>query len=666
MLFCRPGPQPTRIDVPARAKIISFLFLALLCSNVSKAQEVTYSYPIGPRNPGVFTQNNDGDGWYNAQDFREFNVDLGGYHAGEDWNAETGGNSDVGQPVYAIADGEVTLVREVFNQFNVSIGDVVVLKHLRPGQTTIYSLYLHIEADPLTVGSLLPRDQELGTIADLSAAGFFSHLHFEIRTSPVPQSGPLFPNAMPNGYYSTFASMITDGLTVDPSDFIDNERRGSTPGKNLAQCCLYVTDNGEEIDTFNCGIPGPLRGPNGEGDFWGLTFGPDGKLYICSNRFGPDRVIRLDPFDGAPCPGPLGSLDSADFVPPDEDRNGGLEGGRGLTFGPDGHLYVASIGTDEVLRFDGETGEFLDPFVSSRSGGLDDPTDLKFGPDGNLYVCCLRGGSNLTGSQVLVYDGVTGCFLRPLVRDDPATPFDETGGLREAWGIEFDDHDRVYLTSHHNHKVLRYDRFSGAAIDCFVNPGSGGLANPFGLSFGLDGDLFVTSDGGFDDDRILRFDGTTGAFKGVHVEVSGEAATYLAFRPPGLVTTPKLLVGLENEELSKSSSDPLTLCARMVNKPVPRRVLIFVWIEDPSHSIHPLGLPSNFDVCPPRPQQGSVPGGPGPLLSGNFDFATTIRLGTAGAGILDQVGSYRLGARVTDAITGLVYSHGTASFKIVP
>ncbi len=49
-------------------------------------------------------------------------------------------------------------------------------------------------------------------------------------------------------------------------------------------------------------------------------------------------------------------------------------------------VAVPSHATDEVLRYNGATGAFIDAFVSSGSGGLDEPLDLDFGFDGNLYV----------------------------------------------------------------------------------------------------------------------------------------------------------------------------------------------------------------------------------------------------------------------------------------
>jgi hypothetical protein len=82
---------------------------------------------------------------------------------------------------------------------------------------------------------------------------------------------------------------------------------------------------------------------------------------------------------------------------------------NGLTFGPDGHLYVAGGFLSEVLRYDGVTGNFIDTFVASRSGGLWIPLDLAFGPDRRLYVT-----SALTDS-ILRYDGQTGAFIDAIV-----------------------------------------------------------------------------------------------------------------------------------------------------------------------------------------------------------------------------------------------------------
>ncbi|MGV3723889.1 MAG: fibronectin type III domain-containing protein, partial [Actinomycetota bacterium] len=77
---------------------------------------------------------------------------------------------------------------------------------------------------------------------------------------------------------------------------------------------------------------------------------------------------------------------------------------RGITFGPDGNLYVTSPRSDRVLRFHGSTGALLGSFVTAGAGGLDEPAGIRFGPDGALYV------SSSTTNDVKRFDGATGQF----------------------------------------------------------------------------------------------------------------------------------------------------------------------------------------------------------------------------------------------------------------
>ncbi len=77
-------------------------------------------------------------------------------------------------------------------------------------------------------------------------------------------------------------------------------------------------------------------------------------LLVSSER--GDRVFRFH--------GPLG-----DFV---ESGRGGLDTPRGLDFGPNGDVFVSNFGADNVLRYDGETGEFMGcSWWRARPGYLD-------------------------------------------------------------------------------------------------------------------------------------------------------------------------------------------------------------------------------------------------------------------------------------------------------
>jgi DNA-binding beta-propeller fold protein YncE len=195
--------------------------------------------------------------------------------------------------------------------------------------------------------------------------------------------------------------------------------------------------------------------------------------------------------------------------------SGGLSSPKDLVVGPNGNIYVASAGTNSVIRYDGSTGQLIGTFVASGSGGLGDPFGLTFGPDGNLYVGS-RGTTSGTNS-IYRYNGTTGAFIDTFVSAG-------SGGLNDPIGLAFGPDGNLYVSSHVTRSVMRYEGPSGTSPGSplpstgqtgatFVATGSGGLQNPDELTFGPDGNLYV-ADG---NSQVLKFDATTGNFLSVFV-----------------------------------------------------------------------------------------------------------------------------------------------------
>lgn len=123
----------------------------------------SFDFPVGKP---------DAKGYYDAQPFMKNN------HLGEDWNAVTGGNSDLGDPIFATANGYVTQAKD----YKGGWGNVIRIVHKLNGNPYPYleSLYAHCDEILVEKDQFVKKGQKIATIGNAHGT-YYAHLHFELR-----------------------------------------------------------------------------------------------------------------------------------------------------------------------------------------------------------------------------------------------------------------------------------------------------------------------------------------------------------------------------------------------------------------------------------------------------------------------------------------------------
>lgn len=122
------------------------------------------------RNP---VGNPPGKNYYDAQPF------MRNTHLGEDWNGTGGGNSDLGDTVYAAANGYIKFAENIGGGW----GNVVRILHQLPKGNKydeVETLYAHFDQVLIKPNTYVKIGTPIGTIG--TAGGIYpAHLHFEMR-----------------------------------------------------------------------------------------------------------------------------------------------------------------------------------------------------------------------------------------------------------------------------------------------------------------------------------------------------------------------------------------------------------------------------------------------------------------------------------------------------
>lgn len=182
-----------------------------------------FDFPVGnPDGKGIYKDSSTGklyNGWYVATKFTE-EYSLG-IHPGEDWNGSGGNNTDLGQEVYAVANGRVVFAENCGELW----GNVVIIEHTfyeNDEKRKIRSLYAHLQEIKIEKGKDVKRRQVIATVGQDPEKLFDAHLHLELR----------WDETLPPTYWASSNGKDQKWVRehyAEPTDFIRKHRQLHVP-----------------------------------------------------------------------------------------------------------------------------------------------------------------------------------------------------------------------------------------------------------------------------------------------------------------------------------------------------------------------------------------------------------------------------------------------------
>ena len=201
----------------------------------------------------------------------------------------------------------------------------------------------------------------------------------------------------------------------------------------------------------------------------------------------------------------------------------GVDGPTGLAVDSHLRLFVASFGTDQILRYDSVTGKLIDVFINDDEGRMDGPEGLllvsrsatsparllvasflndcilSFDPESGSFQEFFARGTYLDGPQVmLMHPASSSLFVSSYHRDQIMVVDSSTGKkkrelggneLQRPVGLAAAPNDELLVSSHKGNAILRYNASAASFVDVFAQ--GHGLWAPTGLAMTSDLILFV-------------------------------------------------------------------------------------------------------------------------------------------------------------------------------
>ncbi len=153
---------------------------------------------------------------YNARPFRIQR------HLGDDLNGIGGGNSDLGDAVYAAGAGRVVYAGSPGPGW----GKMILIAHRLPDGDelgpVIQTMYAHLDSIHIQTGQDVQRGDEIGTVGTAEGA-YLAHLHFEVRLGPYVNPG--------QGYADTPLNRVAPGQFIRAHRGATNEALNQPPKK---------------------------------------------------------------------------------------------------------------------------------------------------------------------------------------------------------------------------------------------------------------------------------------------------------------------------------------------------------------------------------------------------------------------------------------------------